>query len=155
MGSSLYSSSKAYKRLIGSIPVHPCYSWPWKSAVQHKHKTFFWLLIKDRLSTRGLLKRKNMELPSYNCVLCMPNTEESMEHIFLQCPFAQQCWNLLHLHITDPNDLFSSLERMKIRLQLPFLHGYCYSFVLVYMDGKKCSNVPWNSVYITTLQGVV
>uniref|UniRef100_A0A0A8ZD98 Reverse transcriptase zinc-binding domain-containing protein n=1 Tax=Arundo donax TaxID=35708 RepID=A0A0A8ZD98_ARUDO len=34
----------------------------WKSCAQGKHKFFFWLLLKDRLNTRNLLKRKNRVL---------------------------------------------------------------------------------------------
>lgn len=109
----MFSSSKAYKHLTGRALVHPVFSWIWKSTVQHKHKTFFWLLLKDRLSTRGLLRRRNMDLPSYTCVLCAADIEESMHHLFLQCSFAQQCWNILHLHISDPNDLHSSMDNFK------------------------------------------
>lgn len=67
-GSFHFSSVKAYKLLSGTLAVHSAYSWLWKSNVQPKHKVFFWLLLKDRISTRGLLKRKNMEFPSYNCL---------------------------------------------------------------------------------------
>jgi hypothetical protein len=55
-GSNLFSSSKAYRLLIGNIPVHQVYKWLWKSSCQNKRKFFFWLLLKDRLSTRELLK---------------------------------------------------------------------------------------------------
>lgn len=118
--SQLFSSSKTYKHLTGTALIHPAYSLIWKSTVQHKHKTFFWLLLKDRLSTRGLLRRRNMDLPSYNCVLCAADIEENMHHLFLQCPFAQQCWSLLHLHISDPTDLHSSLDSLNAQLHVPF-----------------------------------
>lgn len=78
------------------------------------------ILLKDRLSTRGLLRRKNMELPNYNCVLCSANTEETVQHLFLQCPFAQHCRGFLHLYISDPDDPFSSLESLKLQLNIPF-----------------------------------
>lgn len=51
-------------------------------------KVLCWLLIKDRLSTRNILKRRNMALDSYNCVLCNDNIEETVEHLFLHCNFA-------------------------------------------------------------------
>jgi hypothetical protein len=35
-GSPIYSSVKAYKHLIGSRQVHPCYSWLWKASAQKK-----------------------------------------------------------------------------------------------------------------------
>ena len=62
------------------------------------------LAIKDRLSTRGLLKRRNMKLESYNYVLCHLDTEESLNHLFLECPFALSCWNMLGLaHLIQDN----------------------------------------------------
>lgn len=119
-GSHLFTPLKAYKHLTGNMHIHPCYTWLWKSAAQHKHKVFFWLLIKDRLSTRNLLRRRNMELPSYNCVLCTSSVEETTFHLFLECPFAQQCWLLLQLHVSDPMNLFASLEAFKYQLHIPF-----------------------------------
>jgi site-specific recombinase XerC len=53
-GSPFYSSQKAYKILIGTHVVDLCYKWLWKAAAQKKHKVFFWLLTKDRLSTRNI-----------------------------------------------------------------------------------------------------
>jgi hypothetical protein len=70
-GSKEYSSKKAYKHFTGSSVVHPVYSWIWASSSQAKHKVFYWLLIKNRLNTRVLLRRKNMYLESYVCELCI------------------------------------------------------------------------------------
>lgn len=94
-GTSFFSSQKAYKNLVGHAQVHPCFKWLWKSCCQNKHKVFFWLLLKDRLSTRNILRRRSMTLDSYACVLCNANVEETMEHLFLSCPFVIACWNLL------------------------------------------------------------
>jgi hypothetical protein len=33
-----------------------------------KHKFFFWLLLRDRLNTKNLLRRKTNILEDYNCV---------------------------------------------------------------------------------------
>jgi hypothetical protein len=67
---------KAYTILIGPRQVHMCYSWLWKTSAQKKHKVFFCLFLKDRLSTRNILRRKNKELTSYDCVLCNLQTED-------------------------------------------------------------------------------
>jgi hypothetical protein len=53
----------------GHSEVHAAYSWIWKSCCQLKHKIFLWLLLKDRLSTRDLLRRRNMILDDYTCVV--------------------------------------------------------------------------------------
>lgn len=81
-GSSNFSSSKIYKELMehllctqylngfGRTPVNPntkcscgCYS-------------------------KTGLRRKHMAIQSYNCVLCNCATEETFEHLFLNCNFA-------------------------------------------------------------------
>lgn len=70
-GNAVYSSSRAYKQFIGHVQLHPSYSWLWNASCQMKHKVFFWLLLKDRVNTRGMLRRRNMELDSYACELCV------------------------------------------------------------------------------------
>lgn len=52
------SLSKAYKILIGHTVIEPAYKWLRECSCQPKHKFFFWLLIKNRLSTRNILRRK-------------------------------------------------------------------------------------------------
>ena len=69
-GTPFFSSSKAYKQLTGQPTIPHAFKWLWKNCCQHKHKVFFWLLLKDRLSTRDLLGRKGMILQSFDCVLC-------------------------------------------------------------------------------------
>jgi len=57
--------------------------------------------MKDRLNTRNLLRRKNMALDDYNCVVCSLGTKETLLHLFLDCPFAVYCWATLGLDIED------------------------------------------------------
>jgi hypothetical protein len=75
LGFSFLLLNKAYKKLIGTWQVDVCFHWLWKCSAQKKHKVFFWLLLKDRLSTRNILRRKNKALHSYDCVPC-PQHEE-------------------------------------------------------------------------------
>ena len=90
--------------LMGHSQHHPSIQWIWKSYCQPKHKVFFWLLLKDRLSTRNILKRKNMTLQSYSCVLCAQNIEESVHRLFLQCEFAKQCWEFIEVSIPPDSE---------------------------------------------------
>ncbi|KAF8689582.1 hypothetical protein HU200_041757 [Digitaria exilis] len=46
--------------------------------------------------------------------------EESLEHLFLQRPFAHQCWGFLQLQISDPDDLFAPVDTLKSQLQVLF-----------------------------------
>ena len=61
-GSNIFAATKAYKKLIGQHSVHLAFRWLWKTFCQPKHKVFFWLLLRDRLSTRNILKRKKHAL---------------------------------------------------------------------------------------------
>jgi len=59
--------------------------------------SFVLLLLKDRLSTRDLLRRKGMVLQSHSYVLCNQNMEETLEHLFLLCPMAWLFGSGIHL----------------------------------------------------------
>jgi multisubunit Na+/H+ antiporter MnhE subunit len=119
-GSNIFTANKAYNSLIGSSPVHPIYKWLWKSACQNKIKFFFWLVLKDRLSTRELLRRKSMDLQSYSCVLCVHNVDESLHHLLFDCPFATASWNTLHLLVPGSSSPIQIFEVSRYQLQLSF-----------------------------------
>lgn len=119
-GRQEFSCAKAYKQLSGSAWVHPAFRWIWKSSCQHKHKVFFWLLAQDRLSTRNILRRKNMHLESFDCVLCDSPAEEEVDHLFLHCDFAKDCWNLVGLTVPQDQGPFQILESFKDQLNVPF-----------------------------------
>jgi len=96
-GPSKYSSKKAYKSMLVHSEASPLFSWLWASDNLGKHK-FFLLLLRDRLNTRNLLRRKNMHLDEYNCVLCSTGEEETCFHLFFQCPFSQTCWSTIPIN---------------------------------------------------------
>jgi hypothetical protein len=118
--SSNFSVKKAYKQFKGQQTLHPAFSWLWKCSCQPKHKVFFWLLMMDRLSTRKLLKRKNMLLQDYSCILCNANVEESLFHLFLDCPFAVQCWAYIDIQVDADLNPFQNLQNFRDQLQVPF-----------------------------------
>lgn len=53
-----------------------------------------WLLLKDRLNTRNILRRV---LDDYSCPLCTASVEETSQHLFFTCSFSQWCWQLLNI----------------------------------------------------------
>lgn len=118
--SGKFSIAKAYEHLSGHSQIHPGFKWIWNSNCQNKHKVFAWLIMKDKLSTRELLRRKNMELQDYNCVLCNNAVEESLLHLMCTCPFAQTCWAWLNCRISPQSDLYQNIENFRIQLQVPF-----------------------------------
>lgn len=119
-GAHNFKSANAYKLLSGHQIIDPAYKWLWKSPCQPKHKVFFWLLMSDRLSTRNILRRKNMALESFNCVFCSRPVEETTDHLFWHCPFAQQCWGLLNLSTVQTGGTFDNIEAIKNQVQNQF-----------------------------------
>jgi hypothetical protein len=94
-GNANFATSKAYKTLMTGESAHPVFHWIWRAKCQIKHKVLFCLMLKDRLSTRELLLRKDMDLDSYTCDLCILQKLETSAHLFLRCNFAKACWNSL------------------------------------------------------------
>jgi hypothetical protein len=92
-----FISKKAYHQIIGINDASPIFKWMWKSCVMGKHKFFFWLLLHNRLNTRELLKRKNMELQDYTCVLCNGSIEENLLHLLFECSFSKWCWRFVNV----------------------------------------------------------
>jgi len=115
-----FSSKKAYKKLMGHQVIDEAYSWLWKSYCQPKHKVFCWLLLKDRLSTRNILRRKQMILETYSCAICLTGQEETSEHLFWDCPFAQHCWTLLQVEVIQQGSTIQNFTAIKEQLQNQF-----------------------------------
>jgi len=117
---SNYRAQTAYTRLMGQQPIQPILKWLWKSYCQPKHKVFFWLLLKDRLSTKNILRRRKMQLDSYTCAFCTSGQEESIHHLFWECTYAQQCWGTLEPHILQNGDTTQNTQALRIQLRSQF-----------------------------------
>jgi hypothetical protein len=61
-----------------------------------------------------------MYLPDYNYVLCHLNIEESLHHLFLECPFAMSCWNMLSLAQLIQGNLLNTIPLFKNQIHRPF-----------------------------------
>jgi hypothetical protein len=83
-----FSTKKAYCLLQGTQPASPLFPWLWSSGNLGKHKFFFWLLLKDKLNTGNLLRRKNKALEDYNCAICNRGAEETSFHLSLNAHFV-------------------------------------------------------------------
>jgi hypothetical protein len=70
--------------------------------------------------SRDLLRRRNMVLDDYTCAVCKSGSMETLNHLFLQCNFAAQCWATLNLVRNVESDPFNILETFKTRLHVPF-----------------------------------
>jgi hypothetical protein len=81
---------------------------------------FFWLLLHDRLNTKNLLGRKQMHLTCYNCATLECNQEETLMHLFWECPFAQKCWDFVCPLRTRGLPLLEAISDIKENLKVPF-----------------------------------
>lgn len=108
-----FAAAKAYRFIMGHRQIPLPFKWLWKTFCQPKHKIFFWLLLSDRLSTKNILKRKNMHLDSYDCAMCQDSLEETMEHLFLGCPFAAACWYQIGIVIQSQDNIFNTIQQLK------------------------------------------
>jgi len=64
--------------------------------------------------------RKRFHLPSYDCVLCAGNSEETLQHLFLDCGLAVECWNLIGVTINSYANPYHVFEDFKRQLVVPF-----------------------------------
>jgi hypothetical protein len=114
-GTSQYSSSKFYTLNFASIVAHAPFKWIWKSKVSKKIKIFIWLLFRDRINSRSLLRRKNYKIDrdDYSCVLCNLNVEELSYHLIFQCPFNYECWDYLGINWDHSLQFFDTIWKAK------------------------------------------
>ena len=120
-----YSVKAAYQFLMSQKFPPPAplpFQWLWKSSCQEKHRVFFWVLLQDRLNTRGLLQRKNLFVEDYTCVMCNEGSLETRDHLFFYCRFAQACWKCLcpALDLQANVNHIEFISQLKAHLDKPF-----------------------------------
>jgi hypothetical protein len=76
----------------------------WKMKVPLKIKIFMWFLFKRVLLTKDNLAKRNWS-GSKCCCFC--NEDETINHLFISCPFAKIVWRIIHLtfNISPPMDI--------------------------------------------------
>jgi hypothetical protein len=67
-----------------------------------------------------LLGRKNFHLQSYDCVCINCPLEETLEHLFWNCPFAEICWDFICPSRRNDLQFLEGIVDIKEKLQLPF-----------------------------------
>ncbi|XP_076910900.1 uncharacterized protein LOC143568697 [Bidens hawaiensis] len=64
----------------------------WSSWLPAKCNIFMWRTLLDRIPTKVALRRRNILVGDCKCVLC-GEVEETAEHVFTVCRFADGVWN--------------------------------------------------------------
>jgi hypothetical protein len=82
----------------------------WKMKVPLKIKIFMWFVHQKEILTKDNLVKRNWQ-GSSKCCFC--DHEETVQHLFIQCPFAKIVWSIVRmaLNISPPlniNNLFGT-----------------------------------------------
>eukprot|EP00253_Pinus_taeda_P008659 PITA_08659 len=90
-----FSVREGYKSLQNRNPTANwnLHTATWKSECIPKVKHFNWTLLKGKILIAENLRKRGIQGPSI-CCFCKAE-EESIQHSFLLCPMAQNCWNQL------------------------------------------------------------
>jgi hypothetical protein len=80
-----------------------------------KNKIIIWLLFKDRINSRNLLRRNNYKIDGddYSCVLCNLNVEELSYHLIFQCLFSYECRDYLGINWDRNLQFFDTIWKAK------------------------------------------
>jgi hypothetical protein len=128
---------KAYIVLSGHMATHPVFNQLWASKCQPKHRVFFWLLMQDKLNTRGRSQAKHMALDFYVCENYIIEHLETTYHLFLRCSFAIMCWTFIRItppRVTNPHRAVTRMEKQ--------LRHRCAMEIVILMSWSiwKCKN---------------
>jgi hypothetical protein len=136
-GSSQFSVHKTYIALTGHMPTHHVFNKLWSCKCQPKHRVFFWLLMHDKLNTRGRLQQRHMALDSYVCENCILQRLETSYHLFLRCSFATMCWTSIAIIppiVSEPKRAVTPMTKQ--------LRHQCAMEIIIHMSWTiwKCRN---------------
>jgi hypothetical protein len=94
-----YAAKIFYNHVYDVLDTHPIFKIVWKSKCTPRIKFFFCLLLVDRLYTKTILTRRNIGARENDlCVMCNMGVNETIEHLFFNCPFSIQCWSRINVY---------------------------------------------------------
>jgi hypothetical protein len=118
---SKYTSRRFYSHIFSTVEAHPIFKAVWKSKCTPRIKFFAWLVLVDMLNTKSTLRRRHLHNQnSILCVMCNDGEEETIEHLFFACPFAQECWGILNFVWDGSLQLMDRLVHGNLVHNLPF-----------------------------------
>jgi hypothetical protein len=86
-----YTSRRFYSYIFSNVEAHPIFQAVWRSRCTPQVKFFAWLILVDRLNTKTMLQRRHLDIQDdAACVVCNEGEQETIEHLFFDCPFARE-----------------------------------------------------------------
>jgi len=80
-----------------------------------------------------------MDLESYSCVLCNGQVEETIEHLFLDCPFAFAAWQSINLTVNSGIQPLQNIELLKAQINQSFFMEIIILFSwAIWMSRNNC-----------------
>ena len=120
-GSNFFSSSKVYKQLSGHCAVHAAFKWLWRSSCQNKNRVFFsGLSCKIGLIPEACLEEDTWHWRTITVSFAMDKWKETIEHLFISCPFASECWSLINLQVNQNLNPLQNLEWLRLQRKQKF-----------------------------------
>eukprot|EP00253_Pinus_taeda_P015197 PITA_15197 len=108
-----YTVEEGYRALQNASAINnwPLHKVAWRVECLPKVKLFNWTLLHGKILTAENLRKKGIHGPSI-CCMCREE-EESSCHLFIECPFARSCWNLITspLNIGDLANQITLLQK--------------------------------------------
>ncbi|PWA58150.1 RNA-directed DNA polymerase, eukaryota, Reverse transcriptase zinc-binding domain protein [Artemisia annua] len=92
--SGIFTTKSMKNHLIKTAHGPNHWIFPWNRLAPIKANILGWRLEMNRLPTTDLLLQRKIAIPSTTCLLCNASVE-SIQHLFLECPFADILWSLL------------------------------------------------------------
>ena len=78
---------------LWSLKEKPPWAKAWLPGLTPKINMFFLLMLQDKIFTLDNLEKRGQYIPN-RCILCKHQLE-SVNHIFIHCPYSMEVWDLL------------------------------------------------------------
>lgn len=120
----------------------------WEIPTTSNVSIFVWKVIRDKIQTRGKLKKRQIKLQAedYSCALCH-GEEETIQHLLFTCPFASTIWNRCYAWLNikrvqhcDPQKHFTQHDTVYLsrKKNIKWRTTWC---AVVYMGSSKLSAI--------------
>ncbi|KAJ1699007.1 hypothetical protein LUZ63_007519 [Rhynchospora breviuscula] len=112
---SIYNFQKTYPKITSTLfPL-------WKLNIPPRMRIFLWQMAQNKISTIDNLKKRGWQLANV-CTLCA-SEEETVQHLFNDCPFFIEAMQTTSLHSADLSTLaFTSNPNFLTQVSAPKTH---------------------------------
>jgi hypothetical protein len=136
------SSSKLYGAVVSTGVGCEYYKFVWKNCTPPKVKFFGWLLVQNRIQTKGNLVKKNC-LDNDACEIC-GSAIESAAHLIAGCAFSSGFWSCIGVDLTE--DDVVNLWGVHPPVHLPTSHFNAFLLLCCWRMWKHRHDITFRSL---------